>query len=114
MNIQMFTVHDRITDDSCPPFGVRNEAMAVKMFLELQKNVLEQHEFTDIRDYKLFAIGSYDTTTMKLKGFEAPEAVDLTEAYKKLENYQKGQISMATPEELKLRGSSSNQEGIKE
>ena len=71
--ISMYTIYDRVAEESAPPFCAKNDAVARRMF----KDLLNSMATENIDDFELYYVGYYDFKVMDVVGNGVPNLVDL-------------------------------------
>lgn len=61
-NLNLYTIYDRVAEDSCSPFVAKNDGVALRSLAILLKDV----ELTKRDEYKLYKLGSYDPISMEI------------------------------------------------
>ena len=66
----LYTIYDRIAEESSPPFLARTDGVAIRHYLAAMQN-------KDITpdDFWLYKIGGYDTADMRLQALTQPMRV---------------------------------------
>ena len=60
MKYNLYTIYDRVAEESAPPFAALNDAVAARMFRALMND--EGIVSSDLNDYQLVKIAEYDTS----------------------------------------------------
>lgn len=75
MNL-LYTILDRVAEESGPVFEACNDGVALRNF----KNLLDKVPPYQQGEYRLYKIGSFDNNTMTMVAYEMPIEVILPEA----------------------------------
>lgn len=67
----LYTVLDKIADESGPIFCAKNDAVANRSFNSMLKDIAPN----DRDSYVLYTMGTFDTDTMELEKFKAREVM---------------------------------------
>nr|WAE43605.1 MAG: nonstructural protein [Microviridae sp.] len=68
MIMMLFTIQDKVAEDTSPPFATVNMAVAKRQYTSLINELASD-------DYCLYYLGTYDTSTMHIDLCKAPEEV---------------------------------------
>nr|WAE43913.1 MAG: nonstructural protein [Microviridae sp.] len=74
MILRLYTIMDRVAEDSAPPFTAINDGVARRQFNNLLNNSLSSDE------YSLYYLGFYDTSLMKADILITPQLVDMNQS----------------------------------
>ncbi|MGL4393710.1 MAG: phage ORF5 protein [Brevinema sp.] len=68
MILKVYTIFDRIKEESFPPFNCKNDGVAIREFQGIPENKRQ--------DFRLFLLGTYDYEKMTYDLFSAPVEVE--------------------------------------
>lgn len=74
MVVELFTVYDKIAEEAGPVFQSKNRGVAIRAYLQLIGDTAQP------LDYKLLAIGRFNTDLALLEGYNIPQEIDVEEA----------------------------------
>lgn len=69
--MNVYTINDRVAEESGPPFIAKNDGVATRQFLAM----IRDESVLSVNDYRLLRIGEYDPKTSKI------ESCDIMEVY---------------------------------
>ena len=69
--IRLYTIYDRVAEDSCQPFAAVNDGVAARSL----KKLLEDVPPVDREEYRLYFIGYWNPKTMVIDQSGDPEEV---------------------------------------
>lgn len=72
MLMKMYTILDHLADEAGPPFIAKNDNVARRQFENLIVETFRGSPQPREGEYSLFAIGTFDTTTVELTRFDVP------------------------------------------
>lgn len=62
MIVNLYTINDKVVQESGPVFQSKNDAVAIRSFM----NMIRNESALAISDYQLVLLGSYDTENMTI------------------------------------------------
>jgi hypothetical protein len=75
MKGSLYTIYDRIAEESAPPFFARTNGVAIRHYLAAIENGK-----MDITDFWLYRIGTYNLEDMIVYGLEKPERLRVSDS----------------------------------
>jgi hypothetical protein len=78
MKGSLYTIYDRIAEESAPPFYARTNGVAVRHYLAAVKNL-------NCTDFWLYRVATYGLDDMMVYGLEKPERIKVSDGVDEVE-----------------------------
>lgn len=80
--IRLYTIYDKLAQVSCPPFTAVNDAVAMRSFKSLIRDVAP----VDRDEYRICFVGLWDEKNMVFRSDDEAEELDVSEVLEALKN----------------------------